>query len=179
MGKLICSYSQCNLPVKGCNCFNSWKNTACSREHYLLYMDEFELRKSSKPKGVTNTMAYKLRVFDGMYMYDVPDYEITKDDVIMQTGIEGRTISLADTEYLIVLSNEKATLLKTYENNGSYEVVNKADYETKIKFAESKPGGRSGRRSKAKTTEVAEVVETVEADEPDVLETFDISDEDL
>ena len=112
--------------LTGCTCKGSWRNLACSPEHFQEYLQ--------KNAGGMGNLSYKLRAFDGKAMWDIVDYVIETDNVKMVTDLENKSIYLRDTEYVIVLDSEKENLLKSYTAEEKYVKVNREDYDSKIKF---------------------------------------------
>jgi hypothetical protein len=119
----------CDKDVMGCNCTSSWRNQFCSIEHYQQWAIE---EGGVKP-------VYKLRAGVGTgnkeVVYDVTDYEVKNNTVELVTSVDGKILTLEDTEYLIVLGGEKENLLVGGVNDGEYVRVDKRDYKTKIKLA--------------------------------------------
>lgn len=116
----------CNKPT-GCTCQGNWRNIACSYDHYIQFINKYE--------GVSGKVPYKLRCSDGRVMWDIKDYVIRNDDIEFITTMEGKTLGLSETEYLIILNDEKKNLLKSYIDNGEYIRIDKKDYHDVLKLS--------------------------------------------
>jgi hypothetical protein len=131
--KKKCALPGCEREVIGCNCPASWRNVTCSPEHFNKLMSE------PKYEGAQGSItAYKLRagvtLNQKKVIYDIRDYIIETNNIQLITTKDGIILNLQDTDYLIILNNEKQYLLKEYVDNGSYLRVNKSEYERQLKF---------------------------------------------
>ena len=107
-----------------CSRKDGWRNIACSLEHY----QEFVQRNGLK------VAPYKLRVSDGRLIWDIKDYIVGVNDIELITTMDGKALSLYDTEYLIILNGEKQHLLRSYVDDGEYIKVVRDDYKKLLKI---------------------------------------------